>query len=133
MRDSKILGVQATGSFGTGLSDDVAASDNSAAPSINAPAPGDDSLSSLQWDMVQIHAPEARAINGGSPSIVVGDIELTGIYEIIKESNGQAKVWNFPADQVSEVGTLTVNIVIPTPIPTLTPGPYPEPTAYPNP
>jgi subtilisin family serine protease len=28
--------------------------------------------------MVQIHAPEARAINGGSPSIVVGDID-TGL------------------------------------------------------
>jgi subtilisin family serine protease len=42
------------------------------------PAPGGDSLSGLQWDMDQIHAPEARAINGGSPSITVGDID-TGI------------------------------------------------------
>ena len=44
----------------------------------STPAPGDDPLSSLQWDMVQIHAPEARAINGGSPSVVVGDID-TGL------------------------------------------------------
>jgi subtilisin family serine protease len=42
------------------------------------PAPGGDSLSGLQWDMDQIHAPEARAINGGSPSITVGNID-TGI------------------------------------------------------
>src|SRR6184192_4976693 len=28
--------------------------------------------------MVQIHSPEARAINGGSPSVVVGDID-TGL------------------------------------------------------
>jgi lantibiotic leader peptide-processing serine protease len=42
------------------------------------PAPGSDSLSSLQWDMVQISAPAARAINGGSRSIVVGDID-TGL------------------------------------------------------
>ena len=29
--------------------------------------------------MVQIHAPEARAINGGSPSVVVGDIDRGGV------------------------------------------------------
>jgi lantibiotic leader peptide-processing serine protease len=44
----------------------------------SAPAPGEDELSFLQWDMVQIHAPEARAINGGSPRVVVGDID-TGL------------------------------------------------------
>jgi subtilisin family serine protease len=42
------------------------------------PAPGNDSLSGLQWDMAQIKAPEARAINGGSRSILVGDID-TGL------------------------------------------------------
>ena len=42
------------------------------------PAPGSDSLSGLQWDMDQIHAPEAHAINGGSPSVLVGDID-TGL------------------------------------------------------
>ena len=42
------------------------------------PAPGDDTLSGLQWDMDQIHAPEARAINGGSPSVTVGVVD-TGI------------------------------------------------------
>jgi lantibiotic leader peptide-processing serine protease len=47
-------------------------------PVIGIPAPGSDSLSGLQWDMDQISAPQARAINGGSPSIVVGDID-TGL------------------------------------------------------
>ena len=72
-------------------------------------------------------------LKAGEYVIVIGDIELTAIYEIITESNGQAKVWNLPADQVTDVGVLTVNITPPTPIPTITPGPYPEPTAYPNP
>src|SRR6476619_2712061 len=35
------------------------------------PAPGSDSLSGLQWNMDQISAPAARAINGGSRSIIV--------------------------------------------------------------
>ncbi len=35
-------------------------------------------LSSLQWDMVQIHVPEAHAITMGSPDVVVGDID-TGL------------------------------------------------------
>ena len=54
------------------------AADNSASPAAAAPAPGDDTLSGLQWDMNQIHAPEARAITGGSPSVLVGDID-TGL------------------------------------------------------
>ena len=33
------------------------------------PAPGSDSLTGLQWDMDQIHTPEAHAITGGSPSV----------------------------------------------------------------
>ncbi len=42
------------------------------------PAPGSDSLSGLQWDMDQINAPAARAITGGSPNVIVGDID-TGL------------------------------------------------------
>ena len=37
-----------------------------------------DSLAALQWDMRQISAPEANAITGGSPAVVVGDID-TGL------------------------------------------------------
>ena len=44
----------------------------------SAPATDSDSLSGRQWDMVQIHTPEAHAITGGSPSVVVGDID-TGL------------------------------------------------------
>jgi hypothetical protein len=35
-------------------------------------AAGSDPLSSRQWDMDQIHSPQARAINAGSPSVLVG-------------------------------------------------------------
>jgi subtilisin family serine protease len=44
----------------------------------NAPATDADTLSGLQWDMRQIHAFEAHAITGGSPAVVVGDID-TGL------------------------------------------------------
>jgi lantibiotic leader peptide-processing serine protease len=44
----------------------------------NRPATDTDSLSGLQWDMRQIHAPEAHRISGGSRSVLVGDID-TGL------------------------------------------------------
>jgi subtilisin family serine protease len=44
----------------------------------NVPATDADSLSPLQWDMRQIHTPEAHAVTGGSPAVLVGDID-TGI------------------------------------------------------
>jgi lantibiotic leader peptide-processing serine protease len=44
----------------------------------NTPAADADTFSPLQWDMRQIHAPEAHAITGGSPAVVVGDID-TGL------------------------------------------------------
>ena len=44
----------------------------------NAPATHGDTFSPLQWDMRQIHAPEANAITGGSPAVDVGIID-TGI------------------------------------------------------
>ena len=77
--DSSVQGAVATAKFGTQLSDPGATSDTGEqAIDPGTPAPGDDSLSGLQWDMEQIQAPEARAITGGSPSVVVGDID-TGI------------------------------------------------------
>jgi lantibiotic leader peptide-processing serine protease len=78
LKDSRIQGAAATTQFATQLTDDLNATDNAAAPSINTPAPGSDSLSGLQWDMDQIHVPEARAINGGSSTVLVGDID-TGL------------------------------------------------------
>jgi len=74
--DSRVEGVVDSARFGTRLDQDTAAGEAPVAP--GTPAPGSDSLSGLQWDMNQIHAPEARAINGGSPSILVGDID-TGL------------------------------------------------------
>jgi lantibiotic leader peptide-processing serine protease len=74
-KDARVEGVAATASFATRLVDAQASSD---AAVVATPAPGNDSLSGLQWDMIQIHAPEARAINGGSRTVVVGDID-TGL------------------------------------------------------
>src|SRR6266404_8765161 len=61
MKNSAIQGVAATERFATQLSD--GADDAGATITPNTPAPGSDPLSGLQWDMDQIHAPEARAIN----------------------------------------------------------------------
>jgi lantibiotic leader peptide-processing serine protease len=76
-QDNRVEGVSATAPFATRV-DGASAGDTAADPAPATPAPGNDTLSGLQWDMVQIHAPEARAINGGSPSVVVGDID-TGL------------------------------------------------------
>jgi subtilisin family serine protease len=80
LRDARVDGVSATAGFATKLVDGV--DDSAEGPPTgdlpNAPATDNDSLSGLQWDMVQIHTPEAHAITGGSPSILVGDID-TGL------------------------------------------------------
>jgi subtilisin family serine protease len=77
-KDNRIEGVAATGKFGTQLNDDSGA-DAAGAPLLgSAPATDNDSLSGLQWDMVQMHVPEAHAITGGSSAVVVGDID-TGL------------------------------------------------------
>ncbi len=73
--DTSVEGVVDTARFATKLDDSVD-TDDTAAPLV--PASDSDSLSGLQWDMVQIHTPEAHAITGGSPSVVVGDID-TGL------------------------------------------------------
>lgn len=74
-QNSKVAGAASTAGFATQVKD-VAAGNGAAGPAV--PAPGGDTLSGLQWDMDQIHAPQARAINGGSPAVVVGDID-TGL------------------------------------------------------
>jgi lantibiotic leader peptide-processing serine protease len=76
LKDSRIAGAQSTAGFGIQLDDGATAADDAALPS--TPAPGSDPLSGLQWDMDQIHAPQARAINGGSSEVLVGDID-TGL------------------------------------------------------
>src|SRR5262245_47311167 len=74
-RDNRVEGAAATASFATQLQQDTA--DAGPLPG-SAPATDSDSLSGLQWDMVQIHTPEAHTITGGSPAVVVGDID-TGL------------------------------------------------------
>lgn len=77
LKNNEVQGVSATTKFATQLREDTAPADT-APVTANSPAPGNDNLSGLQWDMIQIKAPEARAVNGGSPSVVVGDID-TGL------------------------------------------------------
>jgi len=75
--DSRIAAVAATDRTAIRLRDlnqDGAA----AGAEANTPVSDTDPLSSYQWDMVQIHTPEAHAITGGSASVVVGDID-TGL------------------------------------------------------
>jgi subtilisin family serine protease len=79
MKDSRVNGVSSTGAFGVRLDGDAADSaDASPGDLPNSPASDSDNLSGLQWDMRQIHTPEAHAITGGSPAVLVGDID-TGI------------------------------------------------------
>src|SRR5207248_11448390 len=82
LKDNKVEGASATASFATKLNDDQASSADASGPPPgdlpNAPATDTDTLSPLQWDMRQIHTPEAHAITGGSPAVLVGDID-TGI------------------------------------------------------
>ena len=85
MRKAKgVQGAAATGRFGIrpdgGASalDAIEAADTAPTPIVTLPASDTDTLSGLQWDMVQIRTPQAHAISGGSPSIVVGVID-TGL------------------------------------------------------
>jgi subtilisin family serine protease len=75
--DRKVEGVSSTAGFGVQLKDEMVVADASAMASTMSGAWGDP-MSGMQWDMRQIHVPEAYEITGGSPSIVVGDID-TGL------------------------------------------------------
>jgi lantibiotic leader peptide-processing serine protease len=76
IKDGRIDGVSSTAEFGVRLDQDVADASTGDLP--NSPATDADTLTPLQWDMRQIHAPEAHEITGGSASVLVGDID-TGI------------------------------------------------------
>src|SRR3954447_19064648 len=77
LKDNRIENASTTSGFATRLRDEQA-SGPPPGDLPNAPASDTDSLSPLQWDMRQIHTPEAHAITGGSPAVLVGDID-TGI------------------------------------------------------
>ena len=79
MKDARVDGVSATERFATRLWEDTADAEGPPAGDLpNAPATDTDTFSGLQWDMQQIHAPQAHGITGGSPAVLVGDID-TGI------------------------------------------------------
>lgn len=78
MKDARIQGAVATTKFATRLEGNVNDNTDTTTPDVSSPVPGNDNLSGLQWDMVQIHTPEAHQITGGSPSVLVGDID-TGL------------------------------------------------------
>ena len=75
-KTSNVAGVAATGNFGTHLDGGVDTSDD--ATPVPAPNSSSEPLAGLQWDMAQIHVFQAHQISGGSPDVVVGDID-TGI------------------------------------------------------
>jgi subtilisin family serine protease len=70
-----IEGVSSTAGFASQLSSETVPMDNVV---LESPITWGDPLSPNQWDMFQIHVPEAHEINAGSPSVVVGDID-TGL------------------------------------------------------
>jgi subtilisin family serine protease len=76
-KDNRIEGVSSTAGFASKL-DPAEAQGPQPGDLQNAPATDADTFSPLQWDMQQIHTPQAHAITGGSPEVVVGDID-TGL------------------------------------------------------
>src|SRR5829696_2699643 len=76
-RDKRVEGVSSTAGFASRLSP-MEAEGPPPGDLPNAPASDTDTFSPMQWDMRQIHTPQAHAVTGGSPAVVVGDID-TGI------------------------------------------------------
>jgi subtilisin family serine protease len=75
--DNKVEGASVTTGFATKL--ETVATDAAQPGDLpNAPATDGDTFSSLQWDMRQMHTPEAHAITGGSAAVVAGTID-TGV------------------------------------------------------
>ena len=77
LKDARIDNASPTAGFATQLPNEQADAGPPGGGLPNSPAT-EDPLFSLQWDMGQIHTPEAHAITGGSPSVLVGDID-TGL------------------------------------------------------
>jgi subtilisin family serine protease len=78
LRDSKIDNASSTDGFASQLPNEQADASGPPEELPNVPATDSDTLFGLQWDMRQIHTPEAHAITGGSRAVVVGDID-TGL------------------------------------------------------
>jgi subtilisin family serine protease len=80
LKDNRVDNAASTAGFATKLPDTESRANDGGPPEElpNAPASDADTLSGLQWDMRQINAPQAHAITGGSPAVLVGDID-TGV------------------------------------------------------
>jgi len=79
-RDLRVQGVSATDGFGVllpGSTDEDGAVVAMDASTTTTSSWGD-ALSGLQWDMTQIHVPEAHDVTTGDPAVLVGDID-TGL------------------------------------------------------
>lgn len=77
-RDLKIQGLAATDRFGVQVPDVADDGADATAVATVDLLVTPDTLSDRQWDMDQIHVPEAHEIQAGSPTVVVGDID-TGL------------------------------------------------------
>jgi subtilisin family serine protease len=79
-KDSRVEGVSSTRGFASKLEEPESQQADGPPPGDlpNSPASDTDTFSPLQWDMRQIHTPQAHETTGGSPAVVVGDID-TGI------------------------------------------------------
>ena len=75
LKDNLIENASATAQFGTQLPNEQADAGGPPEELPNAPAADTDTFSGLQWDMRQIHTPQAHAVTGGSPAVLVGDID----------------------------------------------------------
>jgi subtilisin family serine protease len=76
LKDARIDNASATAGFATQLpNEQVEAGGSPDGDLPNTSATDADTFSSLQWDMRQIRTPEAHAITGGSPAVIVGDID----------------------------------------------------------
>src|SRR3954468_535642 len=78
LRDNRVENASSTAGFATQLPNEQADAGGPPEELPNAPATDADTLSGLQWDMRQIKAPQAHAVTGGSPTVLVGDID-TGV------------------------------------------------------
>lgn len=78
LEDGRVGGVVATDGLTFQLPDTASGLDAAGPPDgdlPNAPASDADTFSSMQWNMRQIHAPEAHVITGGSRLVTVADVD----------------------------------------------------------
>jgi subtilisin family serine protease len=78
LSDRRIEGASSTARFGVRARPYERGEAGTDAPTTMAPSSSGEPLSALQWDMRQIHVPEAHSITQGSRSVIVGDID-TGV------------------------------------------------------